>query len=105
MAERIAGIILATTHAVAPADLDACFTVDIDLANLGSNRARFRQDEARLRAERPDLDDVAHYACERAFLSALLGRPSIYHTDYFRVRCEARARANLAWRLARPVPR
>jgi predicted metal-dependent HD superfamily phosphohydrolase len=103
-AERIAGFILATTHAVAPTDLDACFTVDIDLADLGSDRERFRQDEACLRAERPDLDDVAYDAHERAFLSALLMRPRIYHTDFFHARCEARARANLARRLAQPAP-
>ena len=104
-AERIAGFILATTHVVAPANLDACFTVDIDLADLGNNRARFRKDEACLRAERPDLDDVAYDARERAFLSALLMRPRIYHTDFFHTRCEARARANLARRLAQPAPR
>ncbi|WP_220271978.1 HD domain-containing protein [Crenobacter cavernae] len=104
-AGRIAGMILATTHDVAPADLDGRFTVDIDLVNLGDDRAHFRRDEARLRAERPDLDDVAYDARERAFLGALLARPYIYYTDFFRTRCEARARVNLAWRLAQPAPR
>src|ERR1700730_5160280 len=104
-AERIAGFILATTPVVAPAHLDACFTVDIDLADLGNNRARFRKDEACLRAERPDLDDVAYDARERAFLSALLMRPRIYHPDFFHPRGKARARANLAGRLAQPAPR
>jgi predicted metal-dependent HD superfamily phosphohydrolase len=104
-AGHIAAVILATTHTVAPTDLDACFTVDIDLADLGNSAARFRQDEMCLRAERPDLDDVAYDACERAFLSALLTRPRIYHTGFFHARCEARARANLARRLARPAPR
>jgi predicted metal-dependent HD superfamily phosphohydrolase len=102
-AERVAGFILATTHDVAPADLGACFAVDIDLADLGNSHVRFRRNEACLRAERPDLDDVAYDACARAFLSALLMRPRIYHTDFFHARCEARARANLAQRLAQPA--
>ena len=103
-ADHIVEMILATTHALAPDDLGARFTVDIDLADLGGYRARFRQDQAHLRAERPDLDDVAYDTFERAFLGALLARPSIYHTDLFHVRCEARARVNLAWRLALPAP-
>ncbi|MDN0076321.1 hypothetical protein QU481_18330 [Crenobacter sp. SG2303] len=104
-AARIAEMILATTHDVVPADLDARFTADIDLVNLGDDRARFRRDEALLRAERPDQGDVAYDARERAFLGALLARPAIYHTDFFHTRCEARARANLAWRLAQPALR
>jgi predicted metal-dependent HD superfamily phosphohydrolase len=103
--ERVADMILATAHAVAPDDPDARFAADIDLADLGGDRARFCRDEARLRAERRDLDDVAFDCRERAFLSFLLARAHVYHTDVFRARCEAPARNNLAWRLARPVPR
>jgi predicted metal-dependent HD superfamily phosphohydrolase len=29
----------------------------------------------------------------------LLARPRIYQTDFFRARCEARARSNVTWRL------
>jgi predicted metal-dependent HD superfamily phosphohydrolase len=103
-ANRIIEMVLATTHAVVPADLDSRYTVDIDLADMASNRARFRRAGALLRAERPDLDDVAYDAHERDFLGALLTRPHIYHTDLFHARCEARARNNVAWRLAQPVP-
>jgi predicted metal-dependent HD superfamily phosphohydrolase len=104
VSERVVGMILATTHLIVPDDPDACFTVDIDLADLGSDRACFVRDEAQLRAERPDLDDLAYDQRERTFLSALLARPYLYHTEVFRTRCEARARMNLAWRLARPTP-
>jgi predicted metal-dependent HD superfamily phosphohydrolase len=104
-AERIAGMIMATTHALAPADLDGHFVADIDLAKLGGDDADFRRDAANLRAERRDLDDVAYDCAERAFLIALLARPRIYHTDFFHYHCEARARANLMSRLARPALR
>jgi predicted metal-dependent HD superfamily phosphohydrolase len=102
--ERIAGLILDTAHAGIPATLAGRFTVDIDLAVLGCTRTRFRRNGVLLRAERPDLDELAYDAAERAFLCALLARPRIYHTDLFHDRYEAHARANLAWRLAQPAP-
>ncbi|MGO4327170.1 hypothetical protein AB4Z48_26815 [Cupriavidus sp. 2TAF22] len=103
-AGRIADMILATRHAVAPPDPDAAFTVDIDLAVLGGGRTHFRQDGARLRAERPDLDERTYDARERTLLGALLARPRIYYTDIFHARCEASARRNLTWRLSLPAP-
>ncbi|MFV8599173.1 hypothetical protein [Ralstonia pseudosolanacearum] len=102
--ERIAGWILDTTHDRIPADPAGCFTVDIDLAVLGYPRVRFRRDALHLRAERPDLNDVAYDRAERAFLAAILARPRIYQTEPFHIRYEARARDNLAWRLAQPAP-
>jgi predicted metal-dependent HD superfamily phosphohydrolase len=104
-AERICRMILDTVHDSIPASQAGRFAVDIDLAVLGCTRTRFLQNAAFLRAERPDLDDVAYDAAERAFLSALLSRPSIYLTDPFRARFEAAARLNLSCRLAQPVPR
>jgi predicted metal-dependent HD superfamily phosphohydrolase len=98
--EHVSDMILSTTHQRIPADRDACFTVDIDLADLASDRACFSRDEASLRAERPDLDDAAYDRAVRAFLNELLAREHVYHTDVFRSRCEAQARSNLAWRLA-----
>lgn len=103
--ERIAGhdhicdLILATKHAQPPIETDACFAADIDLAMLGGQRARFRDDGMLLRAERPDLDDRAYELHERAMLEKLLMRERIYHTDVFHTRCEMRARRNLSWRL------
>ena len=102
--ERIARLILDTTHASTPADDAGCLTADIDLAVLGYARARFCRDGALLRAERPDLDDAAYDRAERAYLSAFLARPRLYHTEPFQSRYEARARRNLAWRLAQSTP-
>ena len=101
--ERVADMILATTHKFIPTDPDARFTADIDLADLGSDRSCFVRDDAHLRAERPDLDDATYDRLVRAFLNALLAREHIYHTGVFRARCENRARSNLAWRLAQPA--
>lgn len=102
--ERICRSILATKHAQVPADMDERFAADIDLSMLGSARSRFVEDGARLRAERPDLDDRAYAQHEKTILMSLLTRPRIYHTDVFYVRCEASARRNLAWRLGLASP-
>lgn len=102
--DRICDMILATQHKSVPDGLDERFACDIDLAVLGARRHRFREDGVRLRAERPDLDDRAYDRQERMILDGLLARPRIYHTDFFHLRCEARARGNLAWRLALPIP-
>ena len=101
--ERICDMILATKHAQIPVGTNACFAADIDLAMLGGQRARFRDDGARLRAERPDLDDRTYELHERAVLENLLMRERIYHTDVFHTRCEVRARSNLSWRLGLPI--
>jgi predicted metal-dependent HD superfamily phosphohydrolase len=103
-ADAIAAMILDTTHAGVPDGLAACYAVDIDLATLGSHGARFRRNGTLLRAERADLDDLAYDAAERKYLGRLLARPRLYLTDLFYDRYEARARHNLALRLAQPVP-
>ncbi len=102
--ERICEMILATKHTRVPAGLDDRFACDIDLAVLGARRDNFREDGARLRAERPDLDDRAYDMHERTILGNLLARSRIYHTDFFHTLCETRARGNLMWRLGLPVP-
>jgi len=102
--ERVSRLILDTSHTRHPADTAGCFAVDIDLAVLGYPRTWFCLDGAHLRAERPDLDELTYDSAERAFLGTLLARPRIYLTDPFHTRYEARARRNLAWRLAQPAP-
>jgi predicted metal-dependent HD superfamily phosphohydrolase len=102
--ERVTSLILDTSHTRPPADTAGCFAVDIDLAVLGYPRTWFCRDAVHLRAERPDLDDRIYDRAERDFLGALLTRPRIYLTEPFHARYEARARRNLAWRLAQPAP-
>ncbi|HXH03051.1 MAG TPA: hypothetical protein VNN09_06985 [Candidatus Competibacteraceae bacterium] len=100
--ERVATLILATTHCADPVDPAARYTVDIDLAGLGCDRAVFRRDGAALRAEQLTAGLAPAQCCrrERSFLAALLARPRIFHTEFFAARYEARARRNLTWRLA-----
>jgi len=100
--ERVARLILDTSHTHAPADAAGCFVVDIDLAVLGYPRRWFCGDAVRLRAERPDLDAVTYDRRERAFLGSLLARRRIYLTEPFYNRYETRARRNLAWRMDQP---
>ena len=102
--ERVTSLILDTSHTSPPSDAAGCFAVDIDLAVLGYPRAWFCLDAVHLRAERPDLDEMTYDSAERAFLGTLLARPRIYLTAPFLARYEARARRNLAWRLAQPAP-
>jgi predicted metal-dependent HD superfamily phosphohydrolase len=102
--DRICEMILATRHTTAPTLTDDCFVVDIDLAVLGGERQCFCEDGARLRAERPDLDDRAYDAYERRVLSNFLARPRIYYTDLCHALWETRARNNLLWRLDRELP-
>jgi predicted metal-dependent HD superfamily phosphohydrolase len=97
-------MILATRHTTAPTLTDDRFVVDIDLAVLGGERQCFCEDGARLRAERPDLDDRAYDAYERRVLSNFLARPRIYYTDVCHALLEIRARNNLLWRLDRELP-
>ncbi len=102
--ERVTRLILDTSHTRSPSDTAGCFAVDIDLAVLGYPRAWFRRDAVHLRAERPDLDALSYDSAERAFLGTILARPRIYLTEPFYNRYEARARRNLAWRIAQPAP-
>ncbi len=99
-AAHAATLIRATTHCTPPSDPDTAYTVDIDLAGMGRDWRAFVRDGERLRAERPELADTRYVPCLRSFLAMLLARPRLYHTDFFFARCEARARANLARRLA-----
>lgn len=96
VAERVAALVLATRHSVAPATPDEQLLVDIDLAILGAASARFAEYEAQIRREyafvpRPVFDDK-----RGAILAGFLARPALYATAALRDRFEAAARRNLA---------
>lgn len=93
--DRVAAMILDTTHRGLPSDGDAGFMVDIDLASLGQPWSRFFEDSKAIRREQPDLPDPSYRHAQRAFLQHLLARPTIYATGFFRDRYEAVARANV----------
>lgn len=94
-------LILATKHSFLPGSDDAKLIVDIDLAILGQAPARFWEYETQIRAEYDFVPEPVFSAKRAENLRAFLDRPTIYHTDRFRVRYQDSARANLAASVAR----
>lgn len=93
--ERVRALIMATCHDAVPVDDDARLLVDIDLAILGADAARFAEYDAQVRAEYRWVPDQIYKAKRREVLAGFLARPAIYGTTRFRDRFEARAREHL----------
>ncbi len=97
---RIQDMIRATRHSIAPRTADEALLLDIDLAILGSDPARFRRYDEGIRNEYSWVPE-SHYRAARArVLEGFLERNSIYQTDVMRARYEKSARRNLAAALA-----
>ena len=95
-----AKLIMATTHAAAPAPGDVALITDIDLAILGQPQARFDEYELEIREEYGWVDDVAFAGGRAAVLTQFAARPLIFQTEWFRGKYERQARANLTRALA-----
>jgi predicted metal-dependent HD superfamily phosphohydrolase len=93
--DRIAALVLATRHSVAPATPDEQLLVDVDLAILGAAPSRFAEYEAQIRAEYSFVPPVVFAEKRGAILTGFLARPQLFGTPALRVRFEAAARANL----------
>ena len=100
-AERIAGLVLATKHDAVPLGSDAGLLVDIDLAILGSETARFEEYEMQIREEYAWVPESVYRQARRKILEGFLNREWIYSTAFFRAEHEARARENLSRSVAR----
>ena len=88
-------LVLATRYGAMPRRDDEAWTIDIDYSSFALPWEEFLRDSHAVRAERPDLAD-ADFAIQQArFLESLLARPVLYHTEFFRERCEAAARDNI----------
>jgi predicted metal-dependent HD superfamily phosphohydrolase len=79
--------------------------LDIDLAILGADRARFEEYERQVRLEHPHVPDEAFARARADFVEALLGTSPLFRTELARAELEARARDNLqrslrTWRRA-----
>ena len=98
--ERVAALVLATRHSVAPQTADEQLLVDIDLTILGAAPARFAEYERQIRVEYAHVPQDVFNAKRGAILAAFLARPFIYGGSAFRDRFEAAARFNLAQALA-----
>jgi predicted metal-dependent HD superfamily phosphohydrolase len=94
-AARVAELVLATKHDAAPPPGDATLVVDVDLAILGADEARFAEYERQVRQEYAWMPDAAFRRGRAQVLASFLARPSIYGTRWFAERLEDRARANL----------
>lgn len=95
-AQRIAALILCTTHAAQPSGQDAQLLVDIDLSILGAAPDRYQRFEHDVRREYAAVPEPLYRAGRLKVLSSFLERFAIYETPYFHERLERQARANLA---------
>lgn len=93
--QRVRALIMATCHDAESVDDDARLLVDIDLAILGSDPARFAEYDAQVRAEYRWVPGWLYPRKRKEVLAGFLARPAIYGTDRFRDRFEGRARENL----------
>ena len=93
--QRIATLILATTHADLPSDPDAQLLCDIDLSILGREVAEFDRFERRIRQEYAWVPEPRYRQARSEVLNGFLQRRSIYHTERFAERYERTARQNL----------
>ena len=100
-ASRMYQLVIATKHDAIPAAGDAAILVDIDLAILGSDEARFEEYEAQVREEYSFVPKPLYQKGRRRILQEFASRQSIYSTEYFQTNYEARARNNIARSLAR----
>lgn len=95
VAGRVAALVLATRHSVAPATPDEQLLVDIDLAILGAAPARFAEYEAQIRMEYAHVPVEVFNEKRGQILAGFLERAVLYGTPALRERFEAPARANL----------
>ena len=94
--EKVGDLILMTVHCEQPRTTDQAFVVDIDLSSFALPWPAFQRDSVAVRKEFAHLSDADFYPKHIGFLRSLLARPTLFFTPWFRGRCEAGARANIA---------
>jgi predicted metal-dependent HD superfamily phosphohydrolase len=95
VADRVAALILTTSHTALPNAPDEKLICDIDLWILGSAPTAFAEFERRIRREYAWVPEPIYRRERAAMLAGFLSRRSIYQTDPFRRKFEVPARANL----------
>ena len=99
---KVYRLVMATAHIrTSPETLDESFVVDIDLSSFGRSWEEFVDDSRAVRAEHPHVPDAEFHPRQRKFLESLVARPTLYSTEFFRTRLEARARNNIERLIAR----
>lgn len=96
VAARVHALIMATCHRGVPETADERLLVDIDLAILGADAARFAEYERQIRAEYGFVPVDVFRAKRGEILRGFLDRPALFCTPAFVDGFEAAARANLA---------
>jgi len=96
LSDAVVALILATRHQSGTFSPAAQWMVDIDLAILGSDTARFAAYEQAIRQEYAWVSETVFREKRAAILGAFLDRPAIYATQHFWEKYEVRARENLA---------
>ncbi|MBD8527111.1 HD domain-containing protein [Pseudomarimonas arenosa] len=96
--ERIAAAVLSTTGHCS-AGVDADLLLDADLSVLGSTTDAYATYRTQLAEEYRCLPVSIYRHGRKAFLRGMLARQSIFRSRGFRLRYEAKARANLAMEL------
>ncbi len=94
--ERVRALIMKTCHDALPETTDEQVLVDIDLAILGADKARFDEYETQVRAEYGWVPEFLFRVTRRKILQSFIARPAIYLTSHFHNQLEKKARDNLA---------
>lgn len=95
IAARVHALVMATLHTAAPQGADAQLLVDIDLAILGAETARFDESNRQIREEFAHVPEEQFRTGRRRVLTGFLARPRLYSTEHFHSLLEMRARDNL----------
>ena len=98
--EAVSAMILATTHQAPAPPGDAEILVDIDLAILGAEPARFAEYERQIRTEYAWVPGFVFRKKRAGVLAGFLARGQIYRTPLLHTRLEQRARRNLGAAIA-----
>ena len=100
IAHRVHELIMVTGHFALPASPEEKLVVDIDLAILGADTARYREYEDQIRQEYAWVSEEQFRRARCDILAGLLARPCIFSTPPFHDDLERSARANLEQSLA-----
>lgn len=98
---RVHQLVMATRHEEIPSGADERLLVDVDLAILGADRARFEESNAQVREEYAFVPEPQYRQGRKQVLRRFLDRPHVYSTEHFRSKLEVRARENLQRALVR----
>ena len=99
--DRVHALIMTTCHDALPQTVDEQLLVDIDLAILGADIARFDEYERQVRAEYGWVPAFVFRRTRRKILQAFLARPALYASLHFHERLETKARVNLTRAVAK----